>query len=302
MCIEMEALAKIAGFVAFIILGYILRRCNVLKADTVHAISGLLLYVTLPCLVMVSLNGIEMKASFFGLIILGVLANLVMVVVGMVWQRKNPTARTFAAINLAGYNIGTFAMPFLQSFLSPLGFLSICMFDIGNALMCTGTTYSIAVGSEGSRWDYAKSILSRLATSGPIWAYGVMMIMALLHLSFPKAVLDVAQIGANANAFLAMIMIGQGINLMMRRDQVIDLFKLLFVRLLFSAVISAAFYYLLPFDEEIRRALAILAFAPIPAVAMIFSIKAKCDVKMAANFNSLSVAASIPIVSALIMF
>ena len=64
----MEALAKIAGFVAFIVLGYILRRCNVLKADTVHAISGLLLYVTLPCLVMVSLNGIEMKASFFGLI------------------------------------------------------------------------------------------------------------------------------------------------------------------------------------------------------------------------------------------
>ncbi len=192
-------------------------------------------------------------------------------------------------------------MPFMQGFVTPLGFLSICMFDVGNAFMCTGTTYSIAMGGgSGSRWEYWKGILSRMATSGPIWAYSTMTIMGLLHLSFPAFVIDFARIGANANGFLAMIMIGQGINLSMRPDQIRDIFAHLLVRVSFAAIIACGIYFWLPFEEEIRKALAILAFAPIPAIAMFFSIKAKCDTKMAANFNSLSVATSVVIVMFLV--
>ena len=297
----MEALAKITAFITFIVLGYILRRSNVLKADTVQALSGLLLYVTLPCLVMVSLNGIDIQGSFFALIVLGILANLVMVIIAKIWKRNNRQALVFSTINLAGYNIGTFSMPFLQSFLSPVGFLSVCMFDVGNALMCTGTTYSIAMGAGNSRWEYCKGIISRLATSGPIWAYTLMILLALLHITLPDFILNIARVGANANGFLAMIMIGQGINLSMRSEQILDLIKYLIVRFGAACAIAAVFYWGLPFDEEIRKALALLAFAPIPAVAMIFSIKAKCDVKMAANFNSLSVAVSIVILSVLLM-
>ena len=225
-----------------------------------------------------------------------------MCLIGWIWKKRaSEDARRFAMINLAGYNIGTFAMPLMQGFVTPIGFLSICMFDVGNAFMCTGTTYSLAMGGgTGSRWDFIKAILSRMLTSGPIWAYSVMTLMAIFHLAFPDFVIDFARIGANANAFLAMIMIGQGINLSMRPEQIKDIFMHLGVRVFFSAVIASAIYLWLPFGEDIRKALAILAFAPIPAIALVFSIKAKCDMKMAANFNSLSVATSVVIVMILV--
>lgn len=298
----MEGLGQICAYVAFIVLGYILRRVNVLKADTVHALAGLVLYVTVPCLVIVSLNGIQIETAYFSLIALGIFCNLVMCLIGWIWKKRaSEDARRFAMINLAGYNIGTFAMPLMQGFVTPIGFLSICMFDVGNAFMCTGTTYSLAMGGgTGSRWDFIKAILSRMLTSGPIWAYSVMTLMAIFHLAFPDFVIDFARIGANANAFLAMIMIGQGINLSMRPEQIKDIFMHLGVRVFFSAVIASAIYLWLPFGEDIRKALAILAFAPIPAIALVFSIKAKCDMKMAANFNSLSVATSVVIVMILV--
>ena len=298
----MEGLGQICAYVAFIVLGYILRRVNVLKADTVHALAGLVLYVTVPCLVIVSLNGIQIETAYFSLIALGIFCNLVMCLIGWIWKKRaSEDARRFAMINLAGYNIGTFAMPLMQGFVTPIGFLSICMFDVGNAFMCTGTTYSLAMGGgTGSRWDFIKAILSRMVTSGPIWAYSVMTLMAIFHLAFPDFVIDFARIGANANAFLAMIMIGQGINLSMRPEQIKDIFMHLGVRVFFSAVIASAIYLWLPFGEDIRKALAILAFAPIPAIALVFSIKAKCDMKMAANFNSLSVATSVVIVMILV--
>ena len=298
----MEGLGQICAYVAFIVLGYMLRRVNVLKADTVHALAGLVLYVTVPCLVIVSLNGIQIETAYFSLIALGIFCNLVMCLIGWIWKKRaSEDARRFAMINLAGYNIGTFAMPLMQGFVTPIGFLSICMFDVGNAFMCTGTTYSLAMGGgTGSRWDFIKAILSRMLTSGPIWAYSVMTLMAIFHLAFPDFVIDFARIGANANAFLAMIMIGQGINLSMRPEQIKDIFMHLGVRVFFSAVIASAIYLWLPFGEDIRKALAILAFAPIPAIALVFSIKAKCDMKMAANFNSLSVATSVVIVMILV--
>ena len=99
----MEGLGQICAYVAFIVLGYVLRRVNVLKADTVHALAGLVLYVTVLCLVIVSLNGIQIEAAYFGLIALGIVCNLVMCFIGRIWKtRANDEARRFAMINLAG--------------------------------------------------------------------------------------------------------------------------------------------------------------------------------------------------------
>ena len=64
----MEGLLKVLGFVFFIFVGYFLKRTHILKEDTVHALSGLLLYVTLPCLILVCLNGLHIEASYFWLI------------------------------------------------------------------------------------------------------------------------------------------------------------------------------------------------------------------------------------------
>ena len=43
-----ESLPKIAAFIFFIWLGWFLRRREILKESAFHAVSGLVLYVTIP--------------------------------------------------------------------------------------------------------------------------------------------------------------------------------------------------------------------------------------------------------------
>lgn len=295
----MDGLIKVLGFVIFILIGYFLKRAHILKEDTVHALSGLLLYVTLPCLILVCLNGLHLEWSYLWLIGLGLLTNFFMIGIACLISRRQPQKRLFDMLNLSGFNIGTFVMPFLQSFVTPMGFLSICLFDIGNSIMCTGTTYAIGSGT-GTGLTLIKTILKRMFSSGPICSYFVMLALSVLGLSFPKTIVDWAQIGANANAFLAMILLGQSMRFAMPAEQLKELFRLLAIRLVGSLVMSLAMYYLLPFPHEICKILALIAWAPVPVVGLIFCIKAKCNPSMAANLNSLSVACSVVIVSTLL--
>ena len=86
----------------------------------------------------------------------------------------------------------------------------------------------------------------------------------------------------------------------MPREQLKELLRLLAIRLAGSLVMSLAMYYLLAFPYEIRKILALIAWAPVPVVGLIFCIKAKCNPSMAANLKSLSVACSVVIVSILL--
>ena len=132
------------------------------------------------------------------------------------------------------------------------------------------------------------------------YTYFVMLILAFVGYTFPATVVDWAKIGANANAFLAMILLGQSIRFVMPREQLKELLRLLVIRLAGSLVMSLAMYYLLPFPYEIRKILALIAWAPVPVVGLFLCIKAKCKPSMAANLNSLSVACSVVIVSTLL--
>ena len=51
-----ESLPKIAAFIFFIWLGWFLRRREILKESAFHAVSGLVLYVTIPCIIITNLN------------------------------------------------------------------------------------------------------------------------------------------------------------------------------------------------------------------------------------------------------
>ena len=48
---------KVVAFISFITLGWCLRKFNVLKPEAFQAISGLVMFVTLPCTTITGLNG-----------------------------------------------------------------------------------------------------------------------------------------------------------------------------------------------------------------------------------------------------
>lgn len=141
-----------------------------------------------------------------------------------------------------------------------------------------------------------KRIAKALLQSVPFLTYLIMASMNLARIALPAAVLSFAQIAADANAFMAMLMIGVGFRLTGDRTQIGSIIKLLAIRYSVAAVLAGCFYFLLPFSLEIRQTLTILAFGPIASAAPAFTGEMKGDVGLSSAVNSISIIISILII------
>ena len=58
-----DSFAKVMSLAVFIVLGYLLRRFNILKDQAFAAISALVMNVTLPCVILTNLNGVRIEGN-----------------------------------------------------------------------------------------------------------------------------------------------------------------------------------------------------------------------------------------------
>ncbi|MGN0373013.1 MAG: AEC family transporter [Enterocloster sp.] len=294
-----EILIKAASFVAIIILGYTLRQKGFFKEEDFHVISKIVLKITLPAAIISNFSGINMDPSLLLLSLLGLGSGILFILLSFAMTAgKSRDERAFNILNMSGYNIGNFTMPFAQSFLGPLGVVTTSLFDAGNAVICLGGSYSTAAMSKnGSGKISFLPIIKRLLLSVPFDAYLLMTILSLLHISLPTPVTTFTGIIANGNAFMAMLMMGVGFHLSGDRSQIFSIAKILTVRYSVSALLSAAFFFLLPLKLEYRQALAILAFSPIASAAPAFTAELKGDYGLASAVNSISIVISIVLIT-----
>ena len=107
-------------------------------------------------------------------------------------------------------------------------------------------------------------------------------------------VIECASIIGGANSFMAMFMIGVGFKLTLGdRSQTRKIMKILLTRYGVGAVLAAAFYFLLPFDLQVRQALVILAFSPIGSAVPPFTAELGGDAGLSSAINSMSIVISI---------
>ena len=297
-----DILVKAACYISIIILGYVLRKKNFFGPETFGVLSKIVMKITLPCAIIASSAGKAIDISMLAIVLLGFGGGvLYMILAALVHKRKGKDEQAFAILNTPGYNIGTFAMPFTQSFLGGMGVITTSLFDMGNAFICLGGAYGIAASvKEGSGFDM-KRIIKGLASSIPFMTHLTMVLLNLFRLVPPAPIVGFAQIVGNGNAFLAMLMIGVGFNLSGDRSQFGSIFRVLSVRYGLAAILALAFYFLLPFDLEVRQALVILSFSPIGSAVPIFTAELKGDVGLSAAINSISILMSIVIIVTLLI-
>jgi len=128
-----------------------------------------------------------------------------------------------------------------------------------------------------------------------------MVVLNLLHIRLPEAIISCAGIIGNANAFVAMFMIGVGFKLSGGKSQAGYIVKHLLIRYGIAAILALCFYFLLPFRLEIRQTLVILVFSPIASAAPAFTGELKEDVGLSSAINSISIICSITIIVTLLM-
>lgn len=293
----LEILARAGCFVAIIVLGYVLRRVGFFKEEDFKVLSKIVLRITLPAAIVSSFSGKQIDPALLSLALIGLGGGIIYMVIAYVINRgRGKEHQAFEMLNTAGYNIGNFTLPFVQSFLGPMGVITTSLFDTGNACVCLGGSYSVASSvKEGSGFS-AKRILKSMLKSVAFDSYIVMITLNLLHISLPSVVVSFADIIANANAFMAMLMIGVGFKLSGEKSQIGSIVRILVVRYNVALLIALGCFFLLPFSLEVRQALVILAFSPIASAAPPFTEELKGDVGLSSAVNSISIVCSIIII------
>lgn len=298
-------LLKSGSFIFFIALGYFLKVIGFFGKEDYKIPVKIVANITLPCAVLVSFAAYRPDLSLLTIVGLGFGMNCLMLLVGYLLSRRKPRSTRAVWINCSpSYNIGAFALPFVQSFLPPASLVGACLFDVGNALMCNGTTFAISKNIlDGSKGLNLKSIGKTLLRSVPFLAYALMLVITIFNIPIPQKVVDFVTPAANANPFLAMLMVGMMLDLHLEKSQLKDIFSIVGIRFAAGVAASLAFYFLLPMPLEIRQALALLVFAPVSMVTTAFTPNAGGDPAITACVNSISILICIPsILTLLILF
>ncbi|MBP1920857.1 putative permease [Youngiibacter multivorans] len=297
----LEILVKAGSYVLMIIIGYVMKRAGIFGREAVKILSNIILMVTLPAAVISSFANYNRQMSLAVLVLFGIFMNLLFIGIGYLSAlRKSNTEKSFGIINYSGYNIGTFAMPYLQNFIGPMGIVVAVLFDTGNAIMTTGVTYAIASRFVSNAKFEIAEFIRKVTSSVPFDIYVVMMLLYFMNIRLPWFIYEVAGNIGRANAFLSMFMIGIVFEIPKNLRQLGDVFKILLIRYSVSALASIILYSIPIFSLEVRQILIILLFSPVSGVNVISTLRCNADVEKSGAINSISIILSLIIMTLLI--
>lgn len=295
-----EVLTRAGCFIAIIALGMFLRRAGFFKAEDFGVLSKIAIRITLPASIIYSFSGKKLDPALLAVALIGLGGGILYMACGWLMNRSRED-KAFGIVNTAGYNIGNFTLPFVQSFLGPVGVITTSLFDVGNACVCLGSSYALAsVVKDGSGFDL-KRLGKALMTSVPFLTYILMVTLNLLDLGLPQPVVECAGIIGNANAFVAMLMIGVGFRLEADRAQLGRIAGLLLLRYGVAAVLALLCWNFLPFEQSVRAAVVILLFSPIASAAPAYTGELGGDTGLSSAINSISILCSIVIIVTLLL-
>ena len=268
----MEAiLIKAAGLALMIFAGYALKRLGVFHTEDAKTISRVVIHLTLPAALITGFRSFRFEPDYLAVIAIALACNLALLALSLRLTRgRDAATRALYGLNVCSYNIGTFVLPFVQSFLSPEALIGVSMFDAGNCPINSGVAYAlVARREEGERVSF-RFVAEKLAHSVPFMTYLVLMLLSALGIRLPTAVYEITAAVGGANAFLAMLMIGILFEVRVDREDRREIVSILALRYGCNLAL-ACLVWLLPLSLLIRQVSVLSLLAPVPSVAMIRS-------------------------------
>ena len=275
-------LAKALGFAAVIAIGYIMRKIDFFKQDDYKIITKLVLNFTLPAAILSGFVNFERQNMNIFLIFIGFILSF----------KKDRTSKIFFMMNLTAYNIGAFSMPFVQGFLGSSAVIATCMFDTGNAVIASGGSYAIVnsiVGSKDGSSFGIKDIALRLLKTPSFVVYVGAFLLAVLNFNMPEPLLNFISTTANANGFLAMLMLGMTLKFDVPKNDIKEIIEVFLVRYAICAAAAILVYFVIPFPQMIKTVITVLLFSPTSALVPAFTDMSGGNTTQASLAGSISI-------------
>ena len=286
-----EIAAKAASLILIIVIGYVIKRIGWVKAEDFPKFSKIVLRITLPCALITSFNTFDITSNLLFLTAIGLLANLILQITGyLVNQRKGGIAQAFGIINLGSYNVGAFAMPYIAGLMGPQSIIFASLFDVGNSFGAAGIGYGWSRSVADEKQKTTLGGFLKLMFLSPLFdTYLLLLLMRLFGLQLPDSVITFTSTVGDANTFMAMLMIGIGLELGLDAHRFKLAFKYLAIRYGFSLIFSILTVLFLPVSMVVKTILCMLFFSPIASMATGFTDEAGGDVETSAFMNSVSI-------------
>lgn len=297
----LETIGKAIILISFIVCGYMLKQGRLFGRQSFQTISTIVFTLTLPSAIIVHLNGMQFERNLLWISLIAVACNFFFVGLGYLIGRGK-MEKSFYMLNISGFNIGNFALPFVSYFFDSPAVLVVCLFDAGNSLMCLGGAYGLASYVYGRNDENILLLLGRaILSSIPVLTYIVMMALAICSVALPSFIIDFVTIPASANTFLSMLMIGVAVRLSIKKDCVRVIAKAIGMRMIGAGLLAAGIYAFASYPAYVKQVLMILVFSPIAGMACYYTAKMKQDITLSACINSLHILISILVMSLLIV-
>lgn len=299
----MDYIFKPMSYVLVIMLGYLLKRAGFFGKDDHRLMSKIMVNITLPCTIIQAFDGFERDVKMFIIVGIGfICAFMPILLMYLTTGRVEKRLRAYRMLNIGGYNIGCFSLPLVQAFFGNTGVVAACMFDTGNAIMMTGGAYAMTstlLRTGGEERESVGDVLLKFIKSLPFDAYMMMILLAALGVKIPSVVFTLTRPAGQANAFVAMLMIGMMFEPAGDRALLRETARELAWRYLFAAASAALVFFCTPFELVVRQTLCIVCFAPLSSLAPIYTDRCHSDTALASFTNSVSIAVSLIVMLAL---
>ena len=322
----MSAILTPVGLLLIILAGYLFKRFGLFGQKDYRVLQTAEFNIVLPGAIVYSFATNPHDISLLLISVFAFLFAFIPVVfIFLATRKRNVTDRAFLMLNGAGFNLGCFSFPVVQSFWGAGAVVPAAMFDIGNCVMvAAGTnvmTQTLLHIQPGKTLDeqyqghapvlpytkpkdrdarrLARHALLRNVAKGffgsiPFDTYLVMIVLMLANVKIPAVVATFVEPLANANSFVAMLMVGMLMDLPTGRDDVMKLLKIIGLRLPFGLLFAVCAWFVLPFGANVREAVVMCCLAPIAVFSTLFTDEVLGNAKLAGF--SLSVSAIIGLV------
>jgi malate permease and related proteins len=292
---------KILPVILIFVLGYFLKIIQFLNKENAALFLKVVFYISLPALILLSVSEIKLSPD---LIFLPLITILVMVITYGVSYGLGKLLHLEKKV-MGVFLIGTiimntlFSLPFILAAYGEEGLSRMMIFDFGNALLVFTFVYSIAC-KYGDQGGNSKMLLKKLASSSPIWALFIAIILNLADIRIHPAGINFLKIVGNLTIPLAMLSLGIYFNPKIVR--IVPLSYAVMVRMLFGFLLGVIFVKMFNLEGLNRQIVIIGSSVPSGYATLTFSAIENLDAEFASSLVSTSVLIGIFLIPALILF
>lgn len=284
-----------------IVLGFVTKRVGLLNKSDGNVLGRIVMNVTLPAVIIINLARLILQKELAFLVFLGLVWTIGQLILAyFLAKQKEKLIKLFYLYGFSGFNIGNFAIPFIQSTI-PVGLPLVLMFDIGNSIMLSGGT-KIVVDQMVHKEEpvHLKSILKQLFSSVPFVCYVVMLLLKVTAVDVSENILSFINPIADANIFLSMFMIGLFMELHLPKTMMAEVLRVLFIRFGLGMLIFILLYFL-PIQALTKMVLSLLAFSPIPLFNIMLAVQDGVKEEWMGVSASISFLISLPLMTTVLL-